>query len=92
MNHDVRSSNPIVNLFIHDFWGQDIGLSDSHKSYRPLTVLTYKLDHLLYGLNAFGYHATNILIYISSCISVYCLVKLWLSKKGMVAAWLNRVI
>jgi hypothetical protein len=29
-------------LFAHDFWGQPIASQDSHKSYRPLTVLSFR--------------------------------------------------
>jgi protein O-mannosyl-transferase len=28
-------------IFVHDFWGQDISMNTSHKSYRPLTTLLY---------------------------------------------------
>ena len=28
-------------IFVHDFWGQDISMDTSHKSYRPLTTLMY---------------------------------------------------
>lgn len=34
--------NGVMGLFWHDFWGSRINRSDSHKSYRPLTVLTYR--------------------------------------------------
>lgn len=41
-NQDVRSETPLWNVFQHDFWGQGIELKESHKSYRPLTVLTFR--------------------------------------------------
>eukprot|EP00775_Hariotina_reticulata_P006105 gene6105-6343_t len=42
-NGDVTSdSNSISGLFKHDFWGQDITSQQSHKSYRPLTVLMFR--------------------------------------------------
>jgi hypothetical protein len=36
-------------LLKHDFWGQDISKSDSHKSYRPLTTLSFRLCNFLGG-------------------------------------------
>ena len=40
-NQDV-SSGPVGDLFLHDFWGTNLTSSASHKSYRPLTVLTFR--------------------------------------------------
>eukprot|EP00879_Flechtneria_rotunda_P032161 GHRR01035326.1.p1 GENE.GHRR01035326.1~~GHRR01035326.1.p1 ORF type:complete len:159 (+),score=27.70 GHRR01035326.1:343-819(+) len=42
-NGDVTSdSNPLSDLFKHDFWGQDIASPQSHKSYRPVTILVFR--------------------------------------------------
>jgi len=61
MNPDATGQRPLMSLFTHDFWGQDITLDDSHKSYRPLATLTYRLNHNLHGLNPLGYHLVNVL-------------------------------
>ena len=37
-------------LLTHDFWGTPIRLQDSNKSYRPLTVATFRLNFALHGL------------------------------------------
>lgn len=81
-NEDVHGSSPISSLFVHDFWGQDISSGSSHKSYRPLTVLTYRLDFLLYGLDAYGYHITNVVVYCFSCVLLYFAAKLWIGQQG----------
>ncbi len=39
---DDSNLNAFLNLFRHDFWGRDVRSPKSHKSYRPLTVLTFK--------------------------------------------------
>ncbi|XP_023224570.1 transmembrane and TPR repeat-containing protein CG4050-like [Centruroides sculpturatus] len=62
-NRDVRSHTPISNLFVHDFWGTPIHKEQSHKSYRPLTVLTYRWNYWLHGLQPWGYHAVNLLLH-----------------------------
>ncbi|KAG2448974.1 hypothetical protein HYH02_005728 [Chlamydomonas schloesseri] len=43
-NGDVtQDSNPLWGLLQHDFWGQRIASDQSHKSFRPLTVLSFRL-------------------------------------------------
>jgi len=44
-NKDVQTGTDAVSLsdiFLHDFWGSRLALNTSHKSYRPLTVLTFR--------------------------------------------------
>lgn len=41
-NKDVSPNTPIVDVFKNDFWGMDISLNTSHKSYRPITILSYR--------------------------------------------------
>ncbi|GFR64242.1 transmembrane and TPR repeat-containing protein 4-like [Elysia marginata] len=40
-NNDLLPSTPLLSIFQHDFWGKKLG-NHSHKSYRPLTVLTFR--------------------------------------------------
>ena len=41
-NKDVKLDKPWENLFFHDFWGNKLASNTSHKSYRPLTVITFR--------------------------------------------------
>ncbi len=43
----------------------------SHKSYRPVTVLTFRLNHALSGLSAPAFHLTNALIHALACLLLY---------------------
>ncbi|KAK9908411.1 hypothetical protein WJX75_007517 [Coccomyxa subellipsoidea] len=44
-NTDVTDDNkPFFELLLNDFWGQQIHLPTSHKSYRPLTVFSLRLQ------------------------------------------------
>jgi len=47
-NADVKPGTTIFDIFQHDFWGQNISAVDSHKSYRPLTTITYRLNWTLH--------------------------------------------
>lgn len=36
--------------------------------YRPLTTASYRLDYLIFGLKPYGFHVTNVLYHLSTCI------------------------
>ena len=51
-------------LFVHDFWGGTMSRRESHKSYRPLTVLTYRyLNYYFTELNPYSYHFVNVIFH-----------------------------
>ena len=41
-NKDLRPSTDLFSLFSHDFWGTPMSKEHSHKSYRPICVLTFR--------------------------------------------------
>lgn len=41
-NPDVTGSNPLYKLFLNDYWGKPLSHPLSHKSCRPLTILTFR--------------------------------------------------
>ena len=41
-NNDALGKSSIFSVFTNDFWGMNIRDKRSHKSYRPLTVLTFR--------------------------------------------------
>ena len=65
-NKDV---NPYIaslpDIFQHDFWGNNMSSSTSHKSYRPLTILSFQLDYMIANgiTNPLVFHVTNILLH-----------------------------
>ncbi|XP_013175362.1 PREDICTED: transmembrane and TPR repeat-containing protein CG4050-like [Papilio xuthus] len=62
-NRDLRPQTPISNIFLNDFWGTPIHKEQSHKSYRPLTVLTFRWNYAVHGLQPAGYHLVNLLLH-----------------------------
>ena len=62
-NEDLRPNGSWNNLLTNDFWGVPISDKDSHKSYRPLCVATFKLNYLVHGLAPMGYHLVNVLLH-----------------------------
>ncbi|RZB40253.1 DUF1736 and/or TPR 11 domain containing protein [Asbolus verrucosus] len=82
-NKDVMPYIPLKEIFRNDFWGTDISLNSSHKSYRPLTILSYRLN-VLYSnnkLDAFQFHATNVILYGVLCLLTIPVFELFLKKK-----------
>lgn len=41
-NPDVRAGSSLRSIFSNDFWGKPMSDNTSHKSYRPLCILTFK--------------------------------------------------
>ncbi|RZF48944.1 hypothetical protein LSTR_LSTR003020 [Laodelphax striatellus] len=41
-NPDVLGANALPAMFANDFWGTPMSDDNSHKSYRPLTTLTFR--------------------------------------------------
>ncbi|XP_057315403.1 protein O-mannosyl-transferase TMTC2-like [Hydractinia symbiolongicarpus] len=86
-NKDLLPSKPIANLFLNDFWGTPLTHSGSHKSYRPLCVLTFRLNYLFGELNPWGYHFVNNLLHsLVSCLFTFLCYKIfckqWLAFFG----------
>ncbi|XP_076355014.1 protein O-mannosyl-transferase Tmtc3-like [Tachypleus tridentatus] len=79
-NRDVRPSSPFINLFLDDFWGMPLHKEQSHKSYRPFTVFTFRLNYAVHGLQPFGYHVINVLLHALVCVLYYRLCLLFLPR------------
>lgn len=62
-NQDLLPSSPVAGLFSNDFWGTPLTHSGSHKSYRPLCVLSFRLNYYLGEFEPSGYHLGNILLH-----------------------------
>lgn len=88
-NPDLLPETPIWNLFYNDFWGTPLLHSGSHKSYRPLCVLTFRLNYLLGGLDPWGYHLGNVICHTITTALFTVLARLLLvSQIGTFAAGL----
>jgi len=57
---DVSGVNRPWHFLRNDFWGTALLDPRSHKSYRPLTVLTFKWNFAMSGLKPWSYHAVNV--------------------------------
>ncbi|XP_063073013.1 protein O-mannosyl-transferase TMTC1 isoform X1 [Engraulis encrasicolus] len=62
-NPDVRPGSSLRSIFSNDFWGKRMSDNTSHKSYRPLCILTFKLNILLGGMEPFHFHVVNVCLH-----------------------------
>lgn len=57
-NPDLRPDAPWSDLWNHDFWGAPIESWQSHKSYRPLTIASFRISYWLTGqVRIISHHA-----------------------------------
>eukprot|EP00927_Polykrikos_kofoidii_P078632 TRINITY_DN7543_c0_g1_i1.p1 TRINITY_DN7543_c0_g1~~TRINITY_DN7543_c0_g1_i1.p1 ORF type:complete len:870 (-),score=85.34 TRINITY_DN7543_c0_g1_i1:33-2519(-) len=61
----VDETLDIWRLLRTDYWGLEMFAPNAwtHKSFRPLTVLTFRWNYLLHGFNSSGFHMTNALLH-----------------------------
>ena len=73
-NIDIRTDESYVtDLLYHDFWGNNITSSTSHKSYRPITVLTFRLNYYFGQFEPSGYHLVNVVLHtVSAALVLRC--------------------
>ncbi|KAM9403279.1 protein O-mannosyl-transferase TMTC1-like isoform 3-T3 [Salvelinus alpinus] len=62
-NPDVRPGSSLQSIFTNDFWGKRMADNTSHKSYRPLCILTFKLNILLGGMTPLYFHVVNVCLH-----------------------------
>ncbi|GMT03670.1 hypothetical protein PENTCL1PPCAC_25844, partial [Pristionchus entomophagus] len=70
-NGVVRGTKPLIEVLTTDYWGDPLAVKTSHKSYRPLTTLTFWFNHHLHGLWTPGYHTINILLHAINTLLVH---------------------
>jgi hypothetical protein len=79
-NRDLRPHVPEENLFHNDFWGTPMNKEQSHKSYRPLTVLTFRLNYLVHELAPLGYHLVNLCLHTAVSLLYHALCRQRLTR------------
>nr|XP_042902211.1 protein O-mannosyl-transferase Tmtc3 [Parasteatoda tepidariorum] len=83
---DLRPKAPWLNIFLNDFWGTPMKKEESHKSYRPLCVLTFRMNYLIHELQPFGYHLVNVILHVIVCLLYHRFCRQLLSKTTSIVA------
>ena len=84
-NRDLRPHVPWRNLLHNDFWGTPMSKEQSHKSYRPVTVATFRLNYALGELDPMGYHLINVLLHGAVTLLYHSLCAKLLGGSGLAA-------
>ncbi|XP_043246017.1 protein O-mannosyl-transferase Tmtc3-like isoform X1 [Amphibalanus amphitrite] len=79
-NRDLRPHTPLSNLLYNDFWGTPMEKEQSHKSYRPLCVLTFRWNYLLHQLRPMGYHLVNVALHALVCALFFRMCVMFVSE------------
>lgn len=66
-NPDVTALYSIGHVLRNDFWGTSLSHAGSHKSYRPLVVLWFRLDYALSNANSCWFHLVNVALHLIVC-------------------------
>lgn len=66
-------TSPWYNILQNDFWGTSLTDSGSHGSYRPMCVLSFRLNYLLGGFKPIGYHLVNVVLH---CMATFLVIQL----------------
>ncbi|KAK2149545.1 hypothetical protein LSH36_447g03000 [Paralvinella palmiformis] len=67
-NKDLRPTAPWSKLFWNDFWGTPMHKERSHKSYRPLCVLSFRMNYAFSELQPWSYHLVNNVLHAAVCV------------------------
>ncbi|XP_065145970.1 protein O-mannosyl-transferase TMTC2 [Paramisgurnus dabryanus] len=73
-NQDLLPETPWTNILYDDFWGTLLTHSGSHKSFRPLCTLSFRLNYILGGLDPWGYHMVNVVLHccVTALFTAFC--------------------
>ncbi|XP_011706097.1 PREDICTED: transmembrane and TPR repeat-containing protein 4 [Wasmannia auropunctata] len=81
-NIDVRDT-PFWDIFQNDFWGTKLSHKQSHKSYRPLTILSFRLHFWLrQDLVSQDFHIVNIILHSVICLLTLFVYNVFLGPEG----------
>ena len=70
-NKDTFPETPYIKILHNDIWGKDIQSFDSHRSFRPLLILFFKLLRLQFGLDPPLYRKISIAFHSLATILVH---------------------
>uniref|UniRef100_A0A914WCJ7 Glycosyltransferase RgtA/B/C/D-like domain-containing protein n=1 Tax=Plectus sambesii TaxID=2011161 RepID=A0A914WCJ7_9BILA len=86
-NADLKAETSWWNLVLNDYWGTPMSHMGSHKSYRPLTVATFRANYALGALDPRGYHLVNVLLHTLATALVYLFVSISFSVDWQLATF-----
>eukprot|EP00040_Diaphanoeca_grandis_P025973 m.144682 g.144682 ORF g.144682 m.144682 type:complete len:763 (+) comp30389_c1_seq4:47-2335(+) len=66
-NRDVTTgdfdNDHLYRILTNDFWGTPMTDSISHKSWRPLTIISFCLNRMIFGMAPISFHVVNVILH-----------------------------
>lgn len=78
-NPIVREGRFLLQAFTTDYWRGN----SSDLLYRPLTIFSFGLNHLLHGLRPMGFHLVNVLLHVFVSLAVVRLISLLFQDRAL---------
>ena len=73
-NPIVRDVGNVGTIFGSNYWSRGgAGMVGDSTLYRPLAVLSYTVDHAVWGANATAFHAMNVALHAATCVLLFVL-------------------
>jgi hypothetical protein len=72
-NTDVDADSPWYPILENDIWGKNLQMHDSHRSFRPLLVATFKALTIAFGKTPYYFRVFSILLHVVASNLVYTL-------------------
>ena len=84
----VQQNELIRNWSPSNLWG--VATETVTRNYAPLTILSFLIDHTIWGNSPSGYHATNVLLHLVNGVLVFLLLKRLTGN--LFVAWLTAAL
>ena len=81
-NDDVSGARSPIEAFRHDFWGERMDSNKSHKSYRPITVLSFRANRAQVRHGRVGLPRNRVIMHAAVSTPVCALAHMLLGKQG----------
>ena len=89
-DHVLIANNKYIESwnYIPEIFSQDIGApaGERYNFYRPVQILTYKIDYLIWRFDAGGFRLTNIIIHILAVLCIYWFFSI-IFKDSLLSFW-----
>jgi hypothetical protein len=86
----IQSSEDVVRIFTEPLMNGTSFVEES-RFYRPIATLSYSLDYVVWKLDPFGYHLTDLILHVSVSVLVFFLIR-FLTNGRQGTAWLSALI
>lgn len=68
INNKYVQDFDVVKFFTKNYFA---GSGEMEGFYRPIALLSFAVDYKIWGLNPFGFHLTNIILFILTAVIIY---------------------